>query len=140
MKRRTVLGIIPLFTVAPALAQQLVLDDEDYRKHPIAEGKEIPTDRDDTFLCLIDTLEHDGSFIVGVRTKVKADKALVTIYYEARIAGIEGKLVLTKSSMAPVVGFGAYGGTHDAFKLPSTVKRIEVDFFNRVVRRKADTI
>ena len=107
--------------------------------------RELATDNSDTFLSVVDaegnptgTQKHVGPFMVGVRTRVKADQALVEVFYHAFIDGIKGAVLLSKASLAPVAGFEAYGGTRDNFDIPrERVQFIRVRFFNEVGKREA---
>jgi len=56
----------------------------------------------DTWIRLID--DERGGFLVGVRTSVKADLALVAVFYDLDYpAAVGGKLLLSKESVAPIV-------------------------------------
>jgi len=91
----------------------------------------------DTWIRLID--DERGGFLVGVRTSVKADLALVAVFYDLDYpAAVGGKLLLSKESVAPIVGLGGYGGTRQSFSgIPrDKVKHVDVTFLNVVSARK----
>lgn len=96
---------------------------------------EFTTPDGDTFIRIMGA--EDGDFLVGVRTSVKADLALVDVFYEEDHPQF-GKLLLSKSSTAPVPGLDAYGATHDNFSIPrDRLKLVRITFLNEVTRREA---
>ncbi len=93
---------------------------------------ELASPEGDTFLKLSTAADFPDGFMVAVRISVKADQALVTVFYN-------WPLLLSKQSLAPVAGLNAYGGTRDLFHIPrASVKFIEVTFFNEVGKRKIE--
>lgn len=82
-------------------------------------GKELTVD--DVIIAFFDG--DDGTFAIGVRTGVAADKALVTVFYtspayvESRHTG-PATMLLSDESIAPVVGLDGYGGTRRNFAIP----------------------
>jgi hypothetical protein len=106
----------------------------------IAAGQEIASAEKDTWITLIDAKPEPG-FMIGVRTSIKADRALVTVFYEGLAALKAGdepvKLLLSMESTAPVAGVEGYGGTRDVFKMPrESVKFVKVLLLNEVAERK----
>jgi hypothetical protein len=88
----------------------------------------------DTFVILFDGNTPD-EFGVGVRTSVKADYAMVEVFYNQPSAAY-GNLLLSKESMAPIAGTDAYGGTRRNFTIPrDAIDSIVVTFFNRLNSR-----
>jgi hypothetical protein len=87
----------------------------------------------DTAIRLIDATEDKGGpFMVGVRTSVKADQALVQVFYHVRtlVFGASRDLLLHKESIAPIAGNEGYGATADNFAIPrDQVQFIRVTFF-----------
>jgi hypothetical protein len=85
----------------------------------------------DTAIRLIDTTQ--GGFLVGVRTKVKCDEILVTVFYRTTqdIGGIgPTRLFLSEESIAPCVGYDGYGATRKDFRMPrESVEFIRLAFF-----------
>ncbi len=99
---------------------------------------ELASPENDTFLKLSTEADFPDGFMVAVRTSVKADQALVTVFY-AWMNQDRRELLLSKQSLAPIAGLNAYGGTRDIFHIPRTsVKFIEVTFFNEVGKRKIE--
>ncbi len=95
---------------------------------------ELASPEGDMFLKLSTAADFPDGFMVAVRTSVKADQALVTVFYNW-----SATLLLSKQSLAPVAGLNAYGGTRDLFHIPrASVKFIEVTFFNEVGKRKIE--
>ena len=101
---------------------------------------------DDTWVAIIEA--SPTSFFIGVRSSVKADRALVTVFYRQPLPSPQGpgvtftvkrELMLTLESMAPIAGPDAYGVTRDPFAIPrDQVTRIEVAFLNDVTSRRVD--
>lgn len=101
----------------------------------IGFGQELVSSSDDTDVRMIE--DGNEGFMVGVRTRVKADRALVTVFYKKTVPDF-GELLLSKDSMAPVAGWEAYGATRDNFTIPRDhIQRIEVLFLNDVAIRFA---
>jgi hypothetical protein len=102
-----------------------------------ADEAEIPTDNPDTVLRCMTTTK--GKLMVGIRTKVAADYALITVFYNEKLF-IRGSvwpervpvdLLLSRESVAPVAGWNGYGGTRDDFDIPRKMIRFfRVTFMN----------
>lgn len=92
----------------------------------------------DTAIRLIDA-SNDIGFMVGVRTKVECDEILVSLFYRDTIELVSGNPIeLTRSleSIAPCVGWDAYGGTRRSFPIPrEKVKFIRLEFLREVGTR-----
>ncbi len=134
MTRRTAIMMTsgPLFLAGPAYAQlsgDVTTSDLTDRIHA---QKEIPTNDQDTFLIVIPV--SPSGFEIGVRTKVKADLARITVFYRS------GSLLLSEESIAPVVGFNGYGGTNRPFSIANeAIAFIRISFLRTVSERTTET-
>ena len=84
-----------------------------------------------THVILIGTNEvhpDRGSFLVGVRTSVVADSALVTVFFYEDFGGI--RVLRSQESLAPIAGPDAYGATRSNFYIPrAAIEFIRVKFY-----------
>lgn len=95
----------------------------------VQEAQELPAGTD-TFVIFIPSF--DGGFSVAVRTAVKADRALVTVFYK------QGDLLLSMESIAPVSGSSQiYGATRRDFALAiDRVQFVQIEFLSDVTTRE----
>ena len=87
----------------------------------------------DTAIRLLDA--GASRFMVGVRTKVKCDQILVTVFYRLDVdfGGGTTKVLLSKESLAPYAGHNIYAATREDFSIPhNSVEFIRLTFFNEV--------
>jgi hypothetical protein len=100
-------------------------------------GQELVTPDGDTSVNLMDA--GSGAFLVGVRTRVEADWALVTVFYREQWGSRElpQELLLSSESMAPVAGWKIHGATHNSFAIPrDRIQFIRVLFLNEAGKRE----
>lgn len=89
----------------------------------------------DTVLALIDA--GQGAFAVGVRTRVKADHALIIVFYKDNTTIPGTDLLLSRESMAPVAGWDLTGVTRDNFNIPrEAIQFVRVIFMDEVSRQE----
>ena len=88
-----------------------------------------------THVILIGTNElhpDRGSFLVGVRTSVVADAALVTVFFHEEVGGI--RVLRSEESLAPIAGPDAYGATRSNFYIPrASIEFIRLKFYQKEV-------
>ena len=81
----------------------------------------------DTFLRVFPG-STPGSISIGVRTRVSADKALMTAFYRVPFEGADGGLLLSHERVGPVGGFLGYGVAGDFPLTAEQVEFIRVEF------------
>lgn len=101
---------------------------------------EIPTDNEDTKLALF-TEGDENVFTVGVRTKVQADVASISVFYhevDPRFRALRfGRLLLSQQSLALVAGWGGYGATDRQFTISrDKIQFIRVKFLDEIGKRE----
>jgi len=103
----------------------------------VGQTKQVPQTGSSggTHVILIGTNElhpDKGSFLVGVRTSVVAETALVTVVFYEQVGGM--RVLRSEESLAPIAGPDAYGATRANFYIPrAAIEFIRVKFFHKEV-------
>lgn len=121
-----------LFSTRRELAASLL-----FQAAAFGQTKEVPQTGSSggTHVIVIGTNElhpDRGSFLVGVRTSVVADAALVTVFFHEEVGGI--RVLRSEESLAPIAGPDAYGATRANFYIPrAAIESIRVKFYQKEV-------
>lgn len=78
---------------------------------------------------------EDHTYNVGVRTKTKADYALLELFYEIFVPEFNERVLLSRHTVAPIAGWEGWGVGMDLVVIPSgsILQFIRVKFMNHII-------
>jgi hypothetical protein len=100
------------------------------------KGEEVAAPEGDTAVNLVD--DGHGGFVVAVRTRIRADHVLVSLFYREQwgSADMPQEALRYAESVAPVAGW-TWAATHQAFSVPrDRIQFIRLTFLNEVGKRE----